>query len=95
MVERGRIGELELHPDLARRVLTPLGDAWVIPDDGYTGLAVHGLVPAGVDEVTLLGANGASTTAVVTENVYGAALAGPFKSQRFGGPIGPVEFGIG
>jgi hypothetical protein len=56
---------------------------------------VHGLVPDGVDEVTLLAANGASTTAVVTENVYGAVLDGPFTSHCFAGPNGPVEFGIG
>ena len=124
MVEGGRIGELGLNSGLARRVLTPLGDAWVIPGNGYIGLAagdmtanrakhaarrgmmmwtsrppdhqnlVHGLVPDGVDEVTLLAANGASTTAVVTGNVYGAVLDGPFKSHRFAvGRMGPSNSG--
>lgn len=49
----------------------------------------------GVDEVTLLAASGASTAAVVTENVYGPVLDGPLKSHCFAGPNGPVEFGIG
>jgi hypothetical protein len=123
--EGGRIGELGLNPALARRVVTALGEAWVIPGNGYVALdvggmtanraehaarrgmitwtsrapdhqnLVHGLVPDGVDEVTLLASNGATTTAVVTENVYGTVLDGPFRSHRFVGPNGPVEFGIG
>jgi hypothetical protein len=34
---------------------------------------VHGLVPDGIEEITPLAANGASTTVLVNENVYGAA----------------------
>jgi len=55
---------------------------------------VHGLVPDGVEEVTLLAENGAMTTVVVTENVYGAVLDGTFSSHRFVGPSGTVEFGL-
>jgi hypothetical protein len=123
--EGGRIRELGVNPALARRVVTALGEAWVIPGNGYVAMdvggmtanrtehaarrgmitwtsrapdhqnLVHGLVPDGVDEVTLLASNGATTAAVVTENVYGTVLDGPFRSHRFVGPNGPVEFGIG
>lgn len=81
--EGGRIRELGLNPALARRVVTALGEAWVIPGNGYVAMdvggmtanrtehaarrgmitwtsrapdhqnLVHGLVPDGVDEVTL------------------------------------------
>jgi hypothetical protein len=54
---------------------------------------VHGLVPDGVEEVTLLAANHASTTVVVNDNVYGAVLDGHLRSGRFFGPAGTVELG--
>jgi hypothetical protein len=44
---------------------------------------VHGLVPDGVDEVTLITAN----------HAYGAVLDGLFSSLRFFGPAGNVELG--
>ena len=54
---------------------------------------VHGLVPDGVEEVTLFAHNNASTTVSVNEDVYGAVLDGHFRSGRFCGPTGTVEFG--
>jgi hypothetical protein len=120
----GMIGRLGLNPALARRVVTPVGEAWVVPGNGYIGLEVggmgcsrtevvarrgmatwtslcsgvqdlvHGLVPDGVEQVTLLASNSALTTAFVNENVYGALLDGHFTSGRFSGPTGTVEFGL-
>ncbi len=45
----GMIGRLGLNPALARRVVTPVGDAWVVPGNGYIGLEVrrHRLLPDG------------------------------------------------
>jgi hypothetical protein len=54
---------------------------------------VHGLIADGVEEITLFAENGASVTAVVTDNVYGVLLAGQFELGRFNGPAGMVEFG--
>jgi hypothetical protein len=54
---------------------------------------VHGLVPDGVEEVTLVAANNASITVVINDNVYGVVLGGHFRSGRLSGPIGTVEFG--
>lgn len=54
---------------------------------------VHGLVPDGVEEVTLLAASNASTTVVVNDNVYGKVLDGHLRSGRFFGPTGTVELG--
>jgi len=41
---------------------------------------VHGLVPDGVQEVTLRASNGATTTVAVKDNVYGAMLDGRFTA---------------
>jgi hypothetical protein len=41
---------------------------------------VHGLVPDGVQEVTLTASNGATTTVAVKDNVYGAMLDGRFTA---------------
>jgi hypothetical protein len=38
----GMIGRLGLNPALARRATTPVGDAWVIPGDGYLALYAGG-----------------------------------------------------
>jgi hypothetical protein len=65
---------------------------WTSLNSGVQDL-IHGLVPDGVEEVTLLAANHASTTVSVNENVYGAVLDGHFRSGRFSGPTGTVEFG--
>jgi len=122
--EEGLIGRLGLNPAFARRAMTQLGDAWVVPGNGYLGLyvggmacdrtevaasrgivtwtsersglqdLVHGLVPDGVAEVTLLAANNASAKGFVDENVYGAVLEGRFRSGRFFGPTGTVQFGL-
>jgi hypothetical protein len=54
---------------------------------------VHGLVPDGVREVSLFAANGASTTVVVDDNVYGTMLNGHLRSVRFVGPTGAVDLG--
>jgi hypothetical protein len=54
---------------------------------------VHGLLPDEVDEITLITADGTSTTVSVNENVYGAILDGPFRAARFCGPTGTVELG--
>jgi hypothetical protein len=54
---------------------------------------VHGLLPDEVDEITLITADGTSTTVPVNENVYGAILDGPFRAARFCGPTGTVELG--
>jgi hypothetical protein len=69
-------------------------------------VVAHGLVPDGVEEVTLFAAGeplrflqpGAKpelvpVTLVVQENVYGALLPGEFLSGRFSGPAGIIEFG--
>lgn len=123
LFDGGLVGRLGLNPALARRALTPVGDVWVVPGNGYIGLDVggmscgrtevaarrgivtwtslksgvqdliHDLVPDGVEQVTLLAANDASTTVPVSENVYGAVLDGHFRSGRFSGPTGTVEFG--
>ena len=65
---------------------------WTSLNSGVQDL-IHGLVPDGVEEVTLRAANHASTTVSVNENVYGAVLDGHFRSGRFSGPTGTVEFG--
>jgi hypothetical protein len=65
---------------------------WTSLRSGFQDL-VHGLVPDGVEEVTLLAANTASTTVFVNENVYGAVLDGHFRSGSFSGLTGTVEFG--
>jgi hypothetical protein len=54
---------------------------------------VQGLVPDGVSCVTLTAADGVSTAATVTENVYAAILAAGLRLGRFDGPTGPIEFG--
>jgi hypothetical protein len=54
---------------------------------------VHGLVPDGVNEVTLVDSDHASVPALVRDNVYGARLAGYFRSLRFTGSAGKVELG--
>jgi hypothetical protein len=55
---------------------------------------VQGLVPDGVEEITLVTADNASTAVQVSENVYGAVLDGYFGSGRFFGPTtGMVELG--
>jgi hypothetical protein len=54
---------------------------------------VHGLVPDGVTEVTLIDSDDASVSVLVTDNVYGARLAGCLSSLRFTGPAGNVELG--
>jgi hypothetical protein len=64
---------------------------WTSARGGLQDL-VHGLVPDGVEEVTLLAVNNAPTTVIVNENVYGAILRGRFRSVRFFGPTGAVEF---
>jgi hypothetical protein len=69
-------------------------------------VVVQGLVPDGVEEVTLFAAGeplrflqpGAKpkrvpATVAVQENVYGALLPGEFLSGRFSGPAGTIEFG--
>jgi hypothetical protein len=53
---------------------------------------VHGLVPDGVGEVTLLAANNASVKVFVEGNVNGAVLDGRFRSGRFSRPTGTVQF---
>jgi hypothetical protein len=114
-----------LNLELARRAVTQIGDAWVVPGNGHVALLlvgggavcsatnhvmrqgtvtwtsgrmppenrVHGLIADGVEEITLFAENGASVTAVVTDNVYGVLLAGQFELGRFNGPAGMVEFG--
>jgi uncharacterized membrane protein len=54
---------------------------------------VHGLVPDGVREVSLLAANDASTTVAVTDNAYGTVLDGHLRSVSFLGPTGSVDLG--
>lgn len=55
---------------------------------------VQGLVPDGVEEITLVAADNASTAVQVSEHVYGAVLDGYFGSGRFLGPTtGTVELG--
>lgn len=54
---------------------------------------VHGLVPDGVREVSLLAANDASTTVTVNDNVYGTVLHGHLRAVRFVGPTGSVDLG--
>ena len=55
---------------------------------------VHGLVPDGVSEVTLVTTTGATGEVSVRDNVYGAVLDGPFLATvRFIAPAGPVELG--
>jgi hypothetical protein len=52
---------------------------------------VHGLVPDGVEQVSLVAANDASTTVAVNDNVYGTVLDGHLRSVRFVGPTGTVD----
>ncbi len=40
---RGMIRRLGLNFALARRVVTPVGEAWVVPGNGYIGLEVGGM----------------------------------------------------
>ncbi len=54
---------------------------------------VHGLVPDAVEEVTLIAEDGTANTVPVCDNVYGALLAGGFKSVRFTGSSGTVVVG--
>ncbi len=55
---------------------------------------VRGLVPDGVEKITLVTANGASIAVQVSENVFGAVLDGRFGSARFFEPTtGTVELG--
>lgn len=54
---------------------------------------VHGLVPDGVHEVTLMAINGDIQAVPVHENVYGAVLDGFLTSVRFTGPSGNVVLG--
>jgi hypothetical protein len=69
-------------------------------------VATHGLVPDGVEEVTLFAAAeprhrlqpGVKPTLVpvtlaVKDNVYGTLLAGEFVLGHFLGPAGTIEFG--
>jgi hypothetical protein len=60
-------------------------------DDGQ-GI-VHGLVPDGVTEVTLVDSRNAAASVLVRDNVYGARLAAPFQALQFNGPAGKVELG--
>jgi uncharacterized membrane protein len=62
-------------------------------DSGARQDLVHGLVPDGVREVSLLAANDASTTVAVNDNVYGTVLDGHLRSVRFFGPTGTVDLG--
>jgi hypothetical protein len=62
-------------------------------DSGALQDLVHGLVPDGVREVSLLAANDASTTVAVNDNVYGTMLDGHLRSVRFFGPTGTVDLG--
>ena len=52
---------------------------WTSTSSGEQDI-VHGLVPDGVQEVTLTASNGAATTVVVKDNVYGAMLDGGFMA---------------
>jgi hypothetical protein len=52
---------------------------WTSLQSGLQGI-VHGLVPDGVVEVKLIARTGASTTAFVCDNVFGALLDGPLES---------------
>lgn len=55
---------------------------------------VHGLLPDGVSQVTLVTTTGISADVPVRDNVYGAVLDGPFlQSVRFEGSAGPVVLG--
>jgi hypothetical protein len=66
---------------------------WTSRRPGHLQDVVHGLVPDGVSEVTLQAANHASTTVIVNDNVFAAALNGHFRSGHFSGPTGTVEWG--
>jgi hypothetical protein len=55
---------------------------WTSARGGLQDL-VHGLVPDGVEEVTLLAVTNAATTVIVNENVYAAVLNGRFRAVRF------------
>jgi hypothetical protein len=79
---------------------------WGSSRDIRPNVVAHGLVPDGVEEVTLFAAGeplrflqpGAKpklvpVTLAVQENVYGALLPGEFLSGRFSGPAGTIEFG--
>ncbi len=48
---------------------------------------VQGLVPDWVAEVTLIAADGSTTSAPVSDNTYGADLDLPLASVRIGGDI--------
>lgn len=54
---------------------------------------VQGLIPDGIQEVTLIATNGATKTVPVHDNVYGAVLDGHFTSVRITGPTGTVVLG--
>lgn len=56
-------------------------------------ILVHGLVPDGVTEVTLVCAEGPPATLPVTNNVFGPLLRSQLRSARFEGPAGTVERG--
>ena len=62
-------------------------------DSGALHDLVHGLVPDGVREVSLSAANNASTTVVVTDNVYATVLDGHLRSVRFLEATGTVDLG--
>jgi hypothetical protein len=74
--------------DVVRQGTVTWTSGWTPPEN-----PVHGLVPDGLEEISLSAENGASVTAVVTDNVYGVLLAGQFELGRFNGPAGTVEFG--
>lgn len=55
---------------------------------------VQGLVPDGVNKVTLTTKNGTSKTVAVADNVYGAALDGALAFVRLGGPTGSLVLSL-
>ena len=54
---------------------------------------VSGVVPDGVEQVTLISKRGTTKVAGVHDNVYGALLDGFLTSIRFSGPTGEVVLG--
>jgi hypothetical protein len=82
LLELGDGGGMACNPTanaVAGRLIT-----WTSSRSG-AGQMVQGLVPDGVTEVTLITANGSTTTARVSDNAYGADLSGSLARVRIGG----------
>jgi hypothetical protein len=71
-----------------------VGAATVTLETG--GIGIYGLVPDGVESVSLQTGASKSTRVVTEDNAYYTVVPGgtPLRSVRYTGPSGPVEFAV-